>query len=380
MNSREVKNMCATTSQELQMLDTMATEFADSELVEGREECDEFPFKPLFDDALKKASEVGFFSLMLPEEMGGANRSMKALCTVLGEICRVDASLGGIVFTNALAQEVMMNAASLEMMARPDAEKGDLQKELLAFTPFDNPAETENHATARVEDGDYFLNGSLEYVVLGGLATRVLVPAKIEGQKELTFFLTETTREEVVISEPVVSLGLHACPAVDMEFRGAPATLVGEKGKGEEYLSQSADRLSVACAAMSAGVMRGSFLTALDYARQRLQGGREIVDWSQVRMVLADVAIKLKCADIIVEAASTAVDDAEDEWQQASRAAALHVCPIACDVTSDGIQLLGGNGYMHEYGQEKRFRDAQHLQLLLGMPPLRKLSYIERIL
>ena len=371
--------MCASTSQELQMLDTMAMEFADSELVPGREESDEFPFKPLFGDALKKAGDVGFFSLMLPEEMGGADRSMKALCTVLREVCRVDASLGGIVFTNALAQEVMMNADALDMLGRPEGGEGDPQ-ELLAFTPFDNPAETENNTTCRVEEGDYFLDGRLEYVVLGGLAGRALVPAKIEGQEGLSFFLAETSRDEVIVSEPVVSLGLHACPAVDMDFRGAPAAIVGKEGEGELYLSQAADRLSVACAAMSAGVMRGSFITALDYVRQRLQGGREIVDWSQVRMVLADVAIKLKCADIIVEAASTSVDESEDEWQQASRAAALHVCPIACDVTSDGIQLLGGNGYMHEYGQEKRFRDAQHLQLLLGMPPLRKLSYIERIL
>ncbi len=81
-----------------------------------------------------------------------------------------------------------------------------------------------------------------------------------------------------------------------------------------------------------------------------------------------------------MEAASTSVDEAEDGWQQASRAAALHVCPIACNMTSVGIQLLGGNGYMHEYGQEKRFRDAQHIQSLLGMLPLRKLSYVKQII
>jgi alkylation response protein AidB-like acyl-CoA dehydrogenase len=96
--------------------------------------------------------------------------------------------------------------------------------------------------------------------------------------------------------------------------------------------------------------------------------------------MLADMAVNLKCADLIVEAASASVDDADGGWQQASRAAALHACPIACDVTSVGIQLLGGNGYMHEYGQEKRFRDAQHIQLLLGMPPPRQLSYVQGII
>jgi alkylation response protein AidB-like acyl-CoA dehydrogenase len=372
--------MCASTSQELQLLDTMATEFADSELVPGREECDEFPFKPLFVDALKKAGGVGFLSIMLPEEMGGADRSMKALCTVLREICRVDASLGGMIFTNALAHEVITNAGALDVIGPPGTGDGDPRETLLAITSFDNPAESGNCATAKLVDGDYLLYGKVEYVVLGGLAGRVLVAAMIEGQEKLSFFLAETGQEEVLIGEPVVSLGLHACPAVDMEFRGAPALLIGKEGEGELYLSQAADRLSVACAAMAAGVMRGSFLTALDYCRERLQGGRQIVDWSQVRIMLADMAVNLKCADLVVEAASTSVDDADSGWQLASRAAPLHVCPIACDMTSVGIQLHGGNGYMHEYGQEKRFRDAQQVGLLLGMPPLRQLSYVQGII
>jgi alkylation response protein AidB-like acyl-CoA dehydrogenase len=372
--------MCASISQEIQMLDSMAKEFAESELVPGREDFDEFPFKPLFEGALKKASEVGFFGLMLPEDKGGANRSMKALCTVLRETCRADASLGGVIFTNALAQEVMINAGASDMIPSPEEAGGDPGRALLAFAPFDNPVETANRARAKVVDGEYFLDGVVEYVMIGGLAERVLVAAAMEGGEDVSFFLVESGLAEVRVSDPVVSLGLHACPAVDIAFRGAPATLVGEEGNGGEYLSQAADRLSVACASMSSGIMLGSFLTALDYARERKQGGRLILDWSQLRMSLADIAVKIKCADLIVEAASASVDEAEDGWQQASRAAALHICPIACDVANEGIQLLGGNGYMHEYGQEKRFRDAQHIQSLLGMLPLRKLSYVKQII
>ncbi len=372
--------MCASVNQELQMLDSMAKEFAESELVPGREEFDDFPFSPLFDGALKKANEVGFFSLMLPEDMGGANRSMKALCTVLYETCRADASLGGVIFTNALAQEVMINAGASDMIPSPEEAGGNPRKALLAFAPFDNPVETENRARAKAVDGEHFLDGDVEYVMLGGLAERALVAATMEGQEGISFFLTDVGLPEVRVSEPVISLGLHACPAVDIRFRGARATLIGEAGEGGLYLSQAADRLSVACAAMSSGIMLGSFLTALDYARGRTQGGRLILEWSKMRMSLADIAIKMKCADLIVDTAGTSVDEAESGWQQASRAAALHVCPIACDVANEGIQLLGGNGYMHEYGQEKRFRDAQTVQSLLGMLPLRKLAYLNMVL
>ncbi len=363
--------MCATTNQELQMLDSMALEFAASELLEGREDSDEYPFKPLSTNALSKASDVGFFSLMLPEDMGGSNRSMKALCTVLAKISQVDASLGGVIFTNALAQDAIMNAGALGLIA---------EGELLGCTPFDNPAETGNYATAKAGEDGYTLNGKIDYVVLGELARRVLVAAKIEDQRELSLFLAKTDLDEVRISEPIVSLGLHACPAVDMLFQDAPALLVGEAGAGSRYLGEATDRLSVACAAIATGLMTGSLTTGLEYALERLQGGRLIVNWSQVRMMMADIAIKIKAAELIVDAATAAIDDGTEGWQRASRAAALHVCPLACDATNVGIQLLGGNGYMHEYGQEKRFRDARQVQMLLGMPNMRRLSYVQGII
>ncbi|MBN1470421.1 MAG: acyl-CoA dehydrogenase, partial [Syntrophaceae bacterium] len=62
-----------------------------------------------------------------------------------------------------------------------------------------------------------------------------------------------------------------------------------------------------------------------------------------------------------------------------SRAAALHLSELACKLTTDGIQCLGGNGYMKDYGQEKRFRDAKHVQAFLGLAPMKKLRIVETI-
>lgn len=77
---------------------------------------------------------------------------------------------------------------------------------------------------------------------------------------------------------------------------------------------------------------------------------------------------------------SSMVDQQEPGWQLASRAVDLFVSEMACNVTSDGIQVLGGNGYMHDYSQEKSFRDARQIQALMGLAPMRKLAYIERII
>jgi len=372
--------MKAEVSEELRMLDGMARDFAARELAEEREEHDRYPYAPLYEDVLAKSLEVGFFSIMLPEEAGGPAEPVTALCLVLDEICRVDASLGGAVFTQALSQEVLRQAGASDLLARDAEGDGDLSHALIAFPSYDNPSEVGNSARASRAGEGYELSGKVEYVSLGGLAARALLPARMEGMEGYSYFIVDTGGEGVSASEPVLSLGMHACPAVDLSLTGASARLVGEEGKGGEYFEAAADRLSVAAAAVCAGIMKGSFADALEYCRQREQGGRTIVGWSEVRMILSSMAVACRTADMLVECAARAVDRGEPGWELASRAAALQVQSLAPEVTSNGIQLLGGYGYMKDYGQEKRFRDAKQAQSLLGITPLRRLEYIRRVI
>ena len=373
--------MSALISNEFRQLDEMASGFALRELAPKWGENDEYPFKPLFTDVLKKAYEAGLFGIMMSEEQGGFNRSMRALCIVLDRICRVDASLGGVIFTSALTQEIMINAGETDLVSSLVADAASFEDILVGFPSFDNPREISIKARVGKGEGNrYVLNGSADYVALGGVARQALIPAVVDGREEYSLFMVRRDQSGVRCTEPVVSIGLHACPAVDFSFCDAQGVLVGKEAEGGAYFDLASDRLSVASAAMAAAVMRGSFDVALNYAKQRTQGGREIRNWSEVRMMLSIMAINLKCADLAILSACSMVDEQESGWQLASRAVDLVVREMACDVASDGIQVLGGNGYMHEYGQEKSFRDAWQIQALLGLAPMRKLAYIERII
>lgn len=366
-------------SEELRMLDGMARDFAARELVEEREEHDRYPFAALFDAVLVKAMEVGFFAVMMPEEEGGSSEPVTALCLVLDEVCQADASLGGIIFTNALAQEVVRQAGGAGLMREVAAGDGSFRQALIAFPSFNNPGEVENAARAVKVEGGCELSGRVEYVVLGGVAKRALLPVRMEGGEGYSFCIVDLDAGGATASGPVFSLGMHACPAVDLTLSAVPGRLIGAEGEGGACFEAAVDRLSVAAAAMAAGVMKGSFSEGLEYSRQREQGGRTIVGWSEVRMLLAGMAVKAKAADLLVQCASGAVDRAEPGWQLASRAAALKVQEMAAEATTDGIQLLGGYGYMKDYGQEKRFRDAKQIQSLMGITPLRRLNYIQRV-
>jgi len=273
----------------------------------------------------------------------------------------------------------LIAAGNTDILERIIADSDRIENFLLAFQVYSNPSEIRPKTRAIEENGKYFISGSTEYLVMGGISAYGLIPAIIDGQKDYSFFLVDLTTKQVRKSTPVLSLGLNACPAVDLDMDHAPSVLIGEPGKGHVYFKIMSDKMQVVTAAMSAGIMKGSFKEALGYSKRRLQGGQSIINWSEVQMMLADMAVQIKIADMCISRSCQAMDGNERRWAEYAAAAAIHVQTSACDLTTDGVQVLGGAGYMKDFGQEKRFRDAQQIQALLGLAPMKKLSYIRRM-
>ncbi len=372
--------MIAGKDKELKLLNKASSEFARKELAPNREENDRFPFAPFFAPVLEKAYSLDFFHVTLPETLGGIGHGVTALSVILYNICREDSSLGGIVFTHTAAQELLL-AAGAENLIQPIMQsESSVHDLLIAFPIFNNPAETENMGVCEKTNDSYILSGTIEFVVLGGCAGHALLPARHNGTNGFSFFLVDLAAQGITVSDPIHSLGLHACPAVDIRLDNVKARLVGEEGRGEAYFEEMTDRMSVTGAAMSAGIMKGSYDEALKYSRGRFQGGREIINWSEVQMILADMAVNIQNADMLVSRACQAVDTKEKGWKTCSRTAAISIQTTACDLTTWGIQILGGVGYMKDFGQEKRFRDAKHIQAILGLAPMRKLKLIRELI
>ncbi|MFP4444612.1 MAG: acyl-CoA dehydrogenase family protein [Desulfosudaceae bacterium] len=365
--------MIAVTDKGLQLLARSAAEFAKKELTPDREENDKFPFGPFFRHVLDKAYHADFFHTTLPESLDGVGQGASALCLLLERLSREDASLAGIIFAHTAAQEIMLAAGAEETLGAVVQAAADAPAGLIGTPVFSNPADSPPTVRAGNKQEGYFLAGSLAYVVLGGLAGHILVPAVLSGQTDISWFLLENGQPGLTVSEPVHSLGLHACPAVDIQLQGAAGRIIGDENRGQEYYDTMADKMSVAAAAMSTGIMQGSLAEALDYGRRRFQGGRAIINWSEIQMILAKMAVMTKNAEMTLARACQAVDNREKGWAECSRAAALQIQSMASELTTDGIQVLGGVGYMKDFGQEKRFRDARHIQSLLGMVPMKKL-------
>jgi len=371
--------MLALVNTELKPFEDLASDFAAKELVQSTEQQDQYPFGPFFDNILDKAYEVGLLGITLPEKLGGIGQGVSTLCVILDHICRADSSLGGIIFSNTFAQELILCSGEDDLLAKSLVTAKNAHDFLFAVPSYCNPAETELIPVATKEKKSYTLSGPIEYVVMAGMASHGIIPARIGAQEDYSYFLVDMTDKGILKSEPIVSLGLHACPACDLKLKKVKAELLGKQAHGPKYFSAISDKLHVAAAAMSLGIMKGTFQEALAYTKERRQGGREIINWTEMSMILANMAIRIKNAEMCVTQASLATDHKDPQWDLCSLAAALHVQKMACDITTDGIQVLGGNGYMKDYGQEKRYRDAKQVQALLGITPLKKISYITRI-
>lgn len=371
--------MLAINNKELTMLEKAAHDYSRKVLFPDRETNDAYPFGPFFQTALDTAFELDFFHTLVPESLGGLGHGMTAFCVLIETVCTEDSSLGAILLTHSAAVELLLATGNLKELEAIVSQKtvGDM---LMALPVFNNPSDMDRLPQAEPSNDGFHLKGGLDYLVLGGLGGQALVPARTTDTRAYSWFLVDLKQSGIRKSGPVLSLGLRSCPAVDLVFDGAKALLIGEENKGNAYFTTMADRMHTAAAAMSLGVMKGSLKEALDYAKKRDQGGRKIIDWSEMKMILGNMAIQITVSDLIVSRSSTAVDEKEKNWQAGSRAAALHVQSLACDLTTDGVQAMGGVGYMKDFGQEKRFRDAKQLQSLLGMAPIKKIRFLEHLL
>ena len=366
-------------NEDIKAINDLAQSFAKKELLEHVHD-HEYPYAREIKGVIETARETGLFGINLPMDWGGTGLNATALAGVLERISAVDAGMAGVLFTHSAALEIISVAAQAdEENCRSIYQPASLPDSVpLAFQSYISPDEIDIPEV--MGEGRHLLSGHLQFLVLGGMARYAVVPGARQNGRGFSYYLIDLTGDGVMRSGPILTLGFQACQAVDTTLKDVPALLIGAEAKGESYFHAMQSRMSMPAAAISLGIMEGSFKEALAYAGQRWQGGRNIVDWSGVRMKLAEMAVKIGVAGSCLSGICSACDGASPDGNGPAVAAAIHISELACNATSEGVQLLGGNGYMKDYGQEKRMRDARQARSLLGMSGLKKMKYVERII
>ncbi len=325
---------------------------------------------PSFIQTLDQLKHMGFLDLCADARLGGLAQGSSALARVLEPVCAVDASAGAAIFASAAAH-LALNACSL-----PDAtlqRMPELSGSWLAWPAFH---EVQEQPWPEL-DAEGSLSGCAGMLLLGCHARWAVLPAHAVGHS-LQLVLVDLEHSGVQRSIPVRTLGLSACSVTDLTFTQAACEIISSEAGA--LLRQIEVPLTTAVIAMQCGVMRGSLQMAQSYAAERHQGGGNLLGWGEVRRLLSLMQERLHVTQCVLGEALHPARSAASTSNLSAQYGVLHVGALACEQTTDGVQLLGGNGYMKDYGQEKRMRDARQLQGMLGGVAWRRQRLIGRVL
>lgn len=294
-------------------------------------------------------AEAGLIGMLAPESTGGMGMDTGSAGLVLARIAEICAGTATLMWAHESALLALSAAA-----ACGDSVLADVGEELLGN------GLVSSHALNAVPDAEgWRLDGSAGFVWGAGVATHYVVAASTRDGGIVA--LVPASAPGLRIREQHVRIGLRACPSAAIDFSNVPVEqAIAITGPEYESTIAVARQQSLGLiGAIAAGNARGAWRAALQYARERYQGGAIIIEHSLVQGMLGKSLAEIRAAESIVSAGlSLGGDDALLAKVVATRNGE--------QVCLDAMQVFGGNGYMRDYGIEKRLRDAKMLCLVGG--------------
>ncbi len=371
-----------TLTPEQRELRELAHDFAANELRPIAAEWDargDFP-----DDLLPKAARLGLTSTRIPREFGGAELDAVTAAIVAEELSWGCAGLAATIGATQFPVRPLLRFGAEEQRQRYLPRLASEDGCLAAF------ATTEPHAgsdvgamrTSARRDGDsWVLSGEKCYVTNGGIAELTLVFARAEAG--ISAFLVERDDPGVSAGRKEDKIGLrssHTGSIVLAEARIPADRLIGDEGEGFLVALDFFEHSRPQVAAGAVGVARAAFEHATGYAREREAFGKPILARQGVSFKLADMAMEIEAARLLVWRACAALDAGEDAGLYGSYAKAF-AADTAMRVTTEAVQVLGGAGIMADHPVEKWLRDAKVFQIVEGTSEIQRhviASYLRR--
>jgi alkylation response protein AidB-like acyl-CoA dehydrogenase len=333
------------------------------------DEKEEFPWS-----IMQNLADTDMFGVFIPEEYGGVGGGCLELCLVVEELSRVCSSIAISYAASALGSFPLLEYGTEEQKRKylPDIASG---KRLAAFALTEETAGSDAGAiktTASREKGGYLLNGTKQFITNGGEAevyTVIALTAKEKGARGASAFLVEKDTPGFSFGRKEKKMGLRASSTRELVFQDClvpEENMVGREGMGFIITMRLLDRSRPGIGAQAAGLAQGALEAAVDHARQRIQFGHPIISIQAVQHMLADMAIQVEAARLLVYATARTIDSGAKNFTEEAAMAKVFASDTAMRVTTDAVQIFGGVGYMRDYPIEKMMRDAKITQIYEG--------------
>lgn len=353
-----------TLSEEEELFRQMVRDFAETDVAPHVHEMDEAAeMRP---DLITKCFELGLMGIEIPEQYGGAGASFFLATLAIEELARVDASTAIYVDVhNTLVNNAILRWGSDEQKSRycPQMATG-----LLGAFALSEPASGSDAfalETRAVQDGDdWLLTGRKFWITSGAEAGVFLVFANVDpsrGYKGITGFIIERDFPGFSIGKREKKLGIRASSTVELileNCRVPAANVLGPVGQGYKISIETLNEGRIGIGAQMIGVAQGALDATLRYVKERQQFGKPIGEFQGVQFQLAEMAVDLEAARLLVYNAAR-LKDAGMPFAREAAIAKLFASEAANRITGQAVELFGGYGYSREYPVEKFYRDAK---------------------
>ena len=340
-------------------------------------------------DSFKDCVAMELPALGLPVEHGGAGADHVTQAIMVEELARACASTSLSVLISKLGMIPVMTWGSPELQARylPRVASGEHQASY-CLSEADAGSDVASMRTRAVRDGDhYVLDGAKSWITNAGISDLYTVFAKTDpeaGSRGVSAFLVEAAWG-VEVAKLEEKMGVRGSPTGEIVLRGVRVPVenrIGEEGEGFRIAMGTLDRSRPTIGAQAVGIAQGALDAALAYMKERKQFGRAIAEFQGLQFMVADMAMRIEAARGLVHRACATIDagDPDGDLTKIGAMAKCFASDVAMQVTTDAVQLLGGNGYTKDFPVERMMRDAKITQIYEGTNQIQRVVISKRLL
>ncbi|MEU6020162.1 acyl-CoA dehydrogenase family protein [Micromonospora sp. NPDC047134] len=354
----------------------LATELADRELAPKAVEYEqraEFPR-----ETLRTLGRAGLLGLPYPEEYGGAAQPYEVYLQVLEILAGRWLAAAEAVSVHTLScYPVAAFGTEAQRELLPDMIGGELLGAYCLSEP-QGGSDAAALTTRAVRDGEeYVVTGTKAWITHAHTADfyNIFCRTGGPGPKGISCLLADRGTPGIAPQAAERTMGLRSSPVAQLVFEEArvPAErLIGGEGKGFTIAMAALDSGRLGIAACAVGLAQAALDYAVQYARERRQFGRAIIDFQGLGFILADMATQISAARALMLAAAR-LRDAGRPYSVEAAKAKLFASDVAMRVTTEAVQVLGGAGYVADHPVERYFREAKVLQIVEGTNQIQRM-------
>ncbi len=381
----EIRQPLTILSEEEQMFKDSVRDFAKKEIAPLVREMDEAGV--IRKDLYAKLFELGLMSIEIPEQYGGQGGSFFQSILAIEEIAAVDPSISVVVdvqntlFNNAI-QRWGTEAQKQNYLPR-------IAKNLpgsYALSEAGSGSDAFALQTRAVDKGDHYsLNGRKLWITNAAEAGLYLVFANLNpeaGYRGITAFLVERGFPGFAVGKKEDKLGIRAsstCELILDDCRVPKENVLGELGKGYKIAIETLNEGRIGIGAQMLGLAAGALQHALAYSKERKQFGKLISEFQGVQFELAEMAVQVEAARLMVYNAAR-LRDAGQPYVTEAAMAKYFASQVAENCASRAVEVLGGVGFTKDYPVEKLYRDAKIGRIYEGTSNMQRVTIAKALL